>query len=499
MRIDSGNKMKVADWWEPRFALMKKPSVTVIAVIAAFVLGAIIRLVVFSRHFPLWSDEAWTGAIVGQPTLRATIEQSLMDPNAPSYFILMHFWTKWFGLSDSALRFPSLIFGVIAPLIAMLPSKGIERDVRLLWCGIVALWIPGFWYSQEARCYSLAFLLAMACTHAYVRLLAQPSVRNAVGWASLGCLMILTEYHSLLLIGCQGIGYLALHRKRAIRTWPAVLLYLPAVAWMWAHMPRVLQYADANAYIHPIVRFDNVLGILGFVVGNWVLAVLLLIVALVLGVLFGPIKDAPSNAWLAAATATVSAILLIAIGSLNAIFTTRYLMVFIPGISLGISLLAAHFGQRWKLVPVGIIILYGIFAWNWKTENDQADAKLILSFEHASRELEKNGIDQLVFLLDSPLTNVLQPSQLEALGGFFFRRQGLTIPITPIFLRPGDNPNERLLDAAATTPRSAILWLYVPSARNTAILSYPVRIEQINRAWFCSDFGTPGVVACHRR
>jgi hypothetical protein len=264
-------------------------------------------------------------------------------------------------------------------------------------------------------------------------------------------------------------------------------------------MPRVLQYADANAYIHPIVRFDNVLGILGFVIGNWVLAVLLLIVALVLGVLSGPIKNAPSNAWLAAATATVSAILLIAIGSLNAIFTTRYLMVFIPGISLGISLLAAHFSQRWKLVPVGIIILYGIFAWNWKTENDQADAKLILSFEHASRELEKNGIDQLVFLLDSPLTNVLQPSQLEALGGFFFRRQGLTIPITPIFLRPGDNPNERLLDAAATTPRSAILWLYVPSAQNTAILSYPVRIEQINRAWFCSDFGTPGVVACHRR
>jgi hypothetical protein len=31
------------------------------------------------------------------------------------------------------------------------------------------------------------------------------------------------------------------------------------------------------------------------------------------------------------------------------------------------------------------------------------------------------------------LTNVLHPSQLQALGGFFFKRQGLTIPITPHF------------------------------------------------------------------
>ena len=487
----------------PHFALIKGPSLVAIVVTAAFMVGTIIRFAVFFRHLPLWSDEAWTGAIVDQPTLRETIDQSLVDPNAPFYFILMHFWTKWFGLSDLALRFPSLIFGATAPLIAILPIKGIEREVRLLWCGLVALWIPGFWYSQEARCYSLAFLLAMACTLAYVRLVTQPNIRTAVGWASLGCLTIFTEYHSLLLIGCQGIGYLAVHRKRAIGTWPAGLLYLPALAWMGVHFPRVLQYADVKASIHPIVRFDNLLGVVGFVFGNWVLGILLLIVALVLSILARQTKcpaiwarasDVLSSTWLAVGTAIVSTILLVALGSLRAIFTTRYLMVFIPGILLGISLLATHFGRRWKLAPVGLVFLYGIFAWDWKAESGQADAKLILSFEHASRELEKNGIDQLVFLLDSPLTNVLQPSQLKALGGFFFKRRGLTIPITPIFLRPGDNPNDRLLDAAAVTSRSAILWLYVPSARNTAIASYPVQIEQIDHAWVCSNFGTPGVV-----
>jgi hypothetical protein len=85
-------------------------------------------------------------------------------------------------------------------------------------------------------------------------------------------------------------------------------------------------------------------------------------------------SDSLSNTWLAVETAVVSAILLVAIGWLREIFTTRYSMVFIPGILLGVSLLAPHFDRRWTLAPVGILVLYGIFAWNRNAENNRADA-----------------------------------------------------------------------------------------------------------------------------
>lgn len=501
--------MKTVDWFPFRVTPNKGPILLAIAVAAAFVLGAVLRFVNVHRYLPLWLDEAWTGAIVGQPTLHATIEQSLLDPNPPIYFILMHFWTTWFGLSDSVLRVPSFVFGIIAPLVALLPTKGMEQSVRLLWCGLVALWIPGIWYSQEARCYSLAFLLAMACTLAYVRLLAQPSMRTTAGWALLGGLMILTEYHSLLLVACQSIGYLVVHRERALRNWPAALLYLPAVAWIAVHIPRVVQYADPKASYYLILKLGSLPDVIAFMVGDTLLAAILLIAALALGILarrgnsspmWAKVSDVPSSTWVAASTAAVSALIIISIGVLRPIFDTRYLMVFMPGILLGFSLLTARFGQRWELAPVGIVVFYGIFAYGWSLQNSQIDGKLVWSFEQASRELEKNGVDQVVFLLDSPITNVLQPSQLKAVGGFFFKRQGLTILITPVFLRPGDDPNERLL-AAVTTPRPAILWLYNPSTPNTAAVSYPARIEQIDHAWACSNFVKEpmGVIACHRR
>ena len=498
--------MKASDWFTKLVTVIKIPSLLAIVVFAAFVLGTILRLVVVHRYLPLSLDEAWTGAIVAQPTLRATIDQSLFEPNAPSYFIFMYFWTKWFGLSDSALRLPSFVFGAIAPLITLLPSKGMERSARLVWCGLVALWIPGIWYSQEARNYSLAFFLATACTVAYVRLLTQPSMQAAIGWALLGCLTILTQYHSLLLVGCQGIGYLVVHRQRALRTWPAALLFLPAVAWMVAHIPRVLQYADPKASIYPLVKLGSLLEVIYFLVGDVRLAILLLIAALALGVLAWQSTSPPRRAkfpdatsvWVAAGTAAVGALVLISIGTLRPTFAVRYLIAFTPGILLGFSLLAARFGQRWELVPVGIVILFGIFACAENARISQIDGKSVWNFEQASHELEKYGVDQVVFLLDSPVTKILQPSQLKALGGFYFKRDGLTIHITPIFLQPGDNPNESLL-AAATTSRSGILWLYEPQFSNTAAVS--VQIEQIDRAWVCNNFVREplGVVACHRK
>ena len=489
---------------------IKRPSPLGLVVIVALALGIFLRFVAFSSHFPLWVDETWTGAIVDQPTFLALLNQIRLDPNPPFYFLLLYFWTTYFGLSTFSMRLPSLIFGTLTPLIALLPSKALERNLRLLWCGLIALSSSGIWYSQEARCYSLAFLLATACTFAYVHLLMQPSMRTAAIWASLSSLLILTEYHSVVLVGCQGICYLAVHRERALRTWPAAFAFLPAAMWMAAHLPRVLQYFNPEVSILPIVTFRSLTEALGFVVGTWSIGALVLLATLSFSVLArdrnscdlpAEVSKPPSNAWLAVGTAVVGAILVVAIGSLRPAFTPRYLMVFIPGILLGIALLLAHFGRRSKFAPVGVILIYFIPACAAISEDNPAIAKkLVWNFEFASRELEEAGIDQVIFLLDGPLTSVLQPIQLQGLGGFFFKRAGLTIPVTVTFLQPGENPNERLL-ALATTPRSAILWLYDLSKENTAAVSYSTRIDQINNAWTCKNFGTGnvGVLACHRK
>jgi uncharacterized membrane protein len=130
-------------------------STTVLVAILCILVSIAARVAVGSGQ-PLWLDEAWTGAIIAQPDVNGLFREIYLDPNGPLYFVLMYGWSKLFGLSDAALRFPSLVFGAAAPLlIAFARVPGLSRDARLAWATLLAVWVPGIWFSQEARCYSL--------------------------------------------------------------------------------------------------------------------------------------------------------------------------------------------------------------------------------------------------------------------------------------------------------------------------------------------------------
>jgi uncharacterized membrane protein len=486
-----------------RLTRVRSPELLVVTVGLALVLGVALRFVV-GGDLPLWFDETWTGAIVGQETLAATIEQVLLDANGPLYFVLMHAWTNIFGLSDAALRLPSFVSGALVPFVALIATRGMDRPVQLIWCGLLALWIPALWYAQEARCYSLVLLLATGCTVAYVRLMAQPTARAAVVWASLATLAILTQYHALILVGCQGLAYLAHHRGRALRTWPAPLLFLPAAAWLAVHRSRLSEYARSDAGWQPRLELEHAPEIVDFVVGDIRLAAILVLLAAVAVYLVwrdrphaSPRPDAQSFVWLAVAAAVAGALVTIGVGIAVPSFTTRYLMPFMPGILLGVALVVAALGRRWAMVSVGAVLLYALFASVWAGERSQSGGKSF-NFEGASRALMTSDPDHLVFLWDNPLLGVLAPSQLQAVGGFFFRREGRVIPVTPVILHPGDDPSQRLLAVAGA--RSAILWIYDTAVQGTAAASRAPRIEDLDGDWTCRDHGRGsfGVVACYR-
>jgi hypothetical protein len=103
----------------------------------AVLLGFAIRTTV-GADAPLWLDETFTGAIAAQPSLWSVVHQILQDVNAPIYCLLAHAWSQLFTLSNQSLRFPALVFGSIAPLLCLIPTPGIARRTRLLWCSLIA-------------------------------------------------------------------------------------------------------------------------------------------------------------------------------------------------------------------------------------------------------------------------------------------------------------------------------------------------------------------------
>jgi hypothetical protein len=108
--------------------------------------------------------------------------------------------------------------------------------------------------------------------------------------------------------------------------------------------------------------------------------------------------------------------------------------------------------------------------------------------------------ERLVFLWDHPASAILERDQLEPVGGFFFRRAHRPVEVRAVILKPGENPNRRLV-AEAAPERSAVIWAYDVGVRGTAARRFPPRLEALDPRLSCRNYarGSVGVVACDRR
>ena len=467
---------------------------------------------VISRGQPLWLDETWTAAIAAQPGWAGFWRQVYLDVNAPLYYLFVHLWQGLFGLSDASLRLPSALFGAAAPLaIALAPVSGLSRPGRLTWAALTALWIPGLYLAGEARGYTLLLLLCTLSLLAFLRLLDKPGTGRAALWAGLASLAILTHYHALILAGLQGLAYLARSPRKALRTWPAALLFVPAFAWLAWHSPRIAQFARPGVAWYPLLRLSRVGAVFAYPFGSDTLAWELLALAVVAGVAAlaawrvrrSPITDdrlgSAAPLWIASGTAVAGALLIIGLGFLRPSFTTRYLVPFVPGVLLGLAILPGRMGRGGNVVLAMTAALFAWAAVPW-AQTELSRGWRVYNWEVASTDLMRLRPARLLFIWDHPASPILAPDQLEAVGGFFFRRAHAPVQVSTIVLPADQDPNPRLL-AALQDPGLALIWAYDRGVVGTAARRFPPRLDQLDPTLDCRNYGrgSVGVLACDRQ
>lgn len=477
-------------------------------VIGALVLG-LLRRTMFGLDSPLWLDETYTGAIAIQPTLRGLVLDCLSEVGGPVYYSLMWCWEKLFGAGNLALRFPSLLFGALAPVLIF--AKGHpDRFTRLFWAALAALWVPSFFYATEARSYALLFLMGTGQIILFMRMLARPSLRNALYWAGLSSLFLLTHYHSALVTGFQGLAYLWYHRKEALRTWPAGLLFAPAAAWMAFHLPLVVRFSTPEVAWQKLLGPADILRLPFYLIGlpgiSWML---LSIVGI--GVLWevylrwrhrtGSRIDRAEAA--AVAASLLSLAIVFGFGFLRPNFTPRYLMPFMPGLLLGAAIWIRVLSHRVKLLPwlaLGSLILFGLWEARWRSTI--TDWRSQFNWEYASRDLIDQNPRRLIFTWDNPTSVITSPRLMARVASFFFDRAGRPVPtLAPTLAGRGDvEPNASLLKVA-DRPGDAIIWIYDLQVDRTLASRYPPALPKLDPSLTCRNYGRDphGVIACTRR
>lgn len=130
-----------------------------LSIIAITVLGFVLRLQ--TLHLGLWRDEIWTLQFAQASSLADLVKAMMFtDYNPPAYYLLMHIYCTIFGTSETAMVFPSIVFGTLAiPATAWLASSFRSRYVTILAPFFLAITPEAIYFSNQARNQILLSLL----------------------------------------------------------------------------------------------------------------------------------------------------------------------------------------------------------------------------------------------------------------------------------------------------------------------------------------------------
>lgn len=139
---------------------------------------------------------------------------SLGDFHPPLYFGLLWIWTKIFGISEIAVRIPSVIFGILTVWLTYLTGKKLFNvKTGLVAALLLALNPLHVYYSQEARMYSLAAFAVTLSFWALINLLNGRRYFIAVYGVSV-LIVLYSDYLAYLALVVQLFYVIWLERKK---------------------------------------------------------------------------------------------------------------------------------------------------------------------------------------------------------------------------------------------------------------------------------------------
>lgn len=470
-------------------------------VIVAFVIF-LANMLTSGLTAPLWLDENFSAAIATQPSLKGLINWCLNELSGPLYYSLLWAWEKIAGNGDTVLRVPSLFFSLAGPVLLL--WKGHEdRTIRYLWAICFALWRPGFEIAADARPYSLMLFLGCAQAICFLRLLKAPTTSRAAIWAGVSSLAVLTHYHAAAIAGLQGVAYLLIWHRKALRTWPALLVLLPMAAWMSLHLPFVLNFASSGYTWYQLTTWKDALFVPLFLCGSVATFIAL---TLTLPVYFyirfaadlSPQALYPrfSPEMVLIGTGLLSAALVVGMGFVRPSFSIRYLLPYVGAVSLLIPVLlrdVQHWARAGSMVMVLFLIGSAVPPFVEHLAKPLDDHRYTFNFEQPSKWIMDNSnVRRLVYLWDNPTALMSDPKRLADVGGFFFRRHGRAVDVLIPRYAINADPYPAILALTGDRSDTAIIWAYDKAVPNTSGLIHPPRLSQ--GRWRCRNFGADHIV-----
>jgi 4-amino-4-deoxy-L-arabinose transferase-like glycosyltransferase len=186
---------------------------------AIVVLAAAIRFAGLGDQ-SYWLDESFTVLVVDRDLSGMLDAIPEVESTPPLYYVLAWVWTQAFGVEEAGLRSLSAVFGTLTVPAAYLAARRLLSERAALVTALLVAVNPFLvWYSQEARAYALAILLATVSLHLAARAEQDRDPLSLAGWALAASAAVASHYFALFLVVVEAVWLLrtpvAARRTRA--------------------------------------------------------------------------------------------------------------------------------------------------------------------------------------------------------------------------------------------------------------------------------------------
>lgn len=190
----------------------------------------------------LWRDEAFA-VLLSEPSLSGIVRLTIQDFNPPLYYFILHFWMKFFGQGEVAIRMLSFIFHLLLVYVVYRFGKFLKFSKRTNYFLILITFLNPMliYYAFEARMYSLLVLLATTSMYFFL-------TKNWALYILASALGLWTQPFMVFILLSQGFYLLVTKTltRKYLLAFAAILLlfspWLPAIffqfsrsgpMWMW--------------------------------------------------------------------------------------------------------------------------------------------------------------------------------------------------------------------------------------------------------------------------
>ena len=241
------------------------------AMAALLLLAFALRLLYVERQ-SLRGDEALSVIYAQEPVARIVEITRSVSGHPPLFYTLLHFWQRLAGVSELAVRYFSLWWGVLAVALVYAFGRALFGPRPSAWA---AAWmvINPFWimHAQDIRVYTMLAALALASCYVFWRAMACAHQDGCWGWWGLyavsGAFVVYAHYFGAFLILAHALFFAAVRLRQPRRWWPGILSFgaigAALLPWLWyaqavvtgEHGPGAQALSLAGMVQHNLITF----------------------------------------------------------------------------------------------------------------------------------------------------------------------------------------------------------------------------------------------------